>query len=197
MDKRIYPFEGPVTEYRYNFRSVSSEKEVLKVVRFSETQLDDIYNLSLLDRLPEGSESTDKTESKNKDMNVVLATVMQIIVDFLDRNPLWIVYIEGSEEKRKRVYQILLNREYDRLHDKFVILGGYDDYTQLEPFERGKKLRLFYDFKAILIMKDTKEPKAAQLAQEYTLVDKKLEKANQRLQNFTTAQIREMMRKAQ
>lgn len=46
-------------------------------------------------------------------------------------------------------------------------------------------------------MKDTKEPKAAQLANEYTIVDKKLEKANQRLQNFTTAQIREMMRKAQ
>lgn len=143
MDTPIYPFEGPITEYRYNFSSVSTEKEVLKVVRFSETQLEDIYNLSLLDKLPDGRESNDKSETKNKDMDVVLATVMQIIVDFLDRNPPWIVYIEGSEEKRKRVYQILINREYDRLHDKFTILGGYDDYTQLEPFERGKNYDCF------------------------------------------------------
>lgn len=45
-------------------------------------------------------------------------------------------------------------------------------------------------------MKDKQEPKAAQLAYEYAMVDKKLEQANQHLKNLSAVQIREAMRKA-
>jgi hypothetical protein len=45
-------------------------------------------------------------------------------------------------------------------------------------------------------MTEKQEPKAAQLAYEYAIVDKKLEKANQHLKNFSVAQIREAMSKA-
>ncbi len=143
MDKPKYEFEGPVTEYRYNFTSVSTAKEVEKIVRFSATSYEGIYNLSLLDRWADGGESSDKAETKNKDMDKVLATVLQIVVDFLDKNPDWVVYIEGSEAKRKRLYQILLNREYDQLKEKYKILGIFDGYNEVEPFEKAKNYDSF------------------------------------------------------
>lgn len=143
MDKPKYEFEGPVTEYRYNFTSISTTKEVEKIVRFSATTYEDIYNLSLLDRWADGGESSDKAETKNKDMDKVLATVLQIVVDFLDKNPDWVVYIEGSEAKRKRLYQILLNREYDQLKEKYKILGIFDGYNEVEPFGKGKEYDSF------------------------------------------------------
>ncbi|TAH09462.1 MAG: hypothetical protein EAZ14_09065 [Runella slithyformis] len=115
MDTPVYRFYGPVTEYRYHFLSLSIEKEIVKIVRFSETKVADTYNFVLLDMMADGGESNDKTETKNKDMNVVLATVMQIVTDFLDKNLDCFVHIEGSDSKRRRVYQILINREYDRL----------------------------------------------------------------------------------
>ena len=140
MDIPIYRFYGPITEYRYEFMSTSTDKKIIKIVRFSETIVDDTFNLVLLDMMPDGSESNDKIETKNRDMNTVLATVMQIITNFLDKNPTWFVHIEGSDPKRKRLYQILLNREYDHLTD-YVIFGGNDDQKTI--FEKGKTYNYF------------------------------------------------------
>jgi hypothetical protein len=141
MDTPVYRFYGPVTEYRYHFLSLSIEKEVVKIVRFSETKVADTYNLVLLDMMADGGENNDKTETKNKDMNVVLATVMQIVTDFLDKNLDCFVHIEGSDSKRRRVYQILINREYDRLINDYVIFGGNDN--KKEVFEKGKTYSYF------------------------------------------------------
>lgn len=141
MDTPVYRFYGPVTEYRYHFLSLSIEKEIVKIVRFSETKVADTYNLVLLDMMADGGESNDKTETKNKDMNVVLATVMQIVADFLDKNLDCFVHIEGSDSKRRRVYQILINREYDRLINDYVIFGGNDN--KKEVLEKGKTYSYF------------------------------------------------------
>ena len=141
MDKPIYEFYGPIIEYRYAFLSISTEKQVIKVVRFSETEIEDTYNLVLLDIMPDGSESNDKTETKNKDMETVLATVIAIITSFLHENPTWFIHIEGSDIKRKRVYQILINREYTNLTTDYVIFGGNGD--EREIFEKGKNYQYF------------------------------------------------------
>lgn len=57
MDKPYYPFEIFENALRFRFNSISSEKTVEKVISFSKTQFDGIYNLSLLDVLADGSES--------------------------------------------------------------------------------------------------------------------------------------------
>ena len=141
MNIPIYKFYGPITEYRYEFLSISIEKKVIKVVRFSETDTEEIYNLVLLDIMPDGSESNDKTETKNKDMETILATVIAIITSFLHKNPTWFVHIEGSDIKRKRVYQILINREYDNLITDYVIFGGNGEERKV--FEKGKNYQYF------------------------------------------------------
>lgn len=140
MDTPIYKYIGPVIEYCYQFISVSLEKEAMKVVRFSELE-QSIYNLVLLDRYPDGSESNDMTETRNKDMPTVLATVMKIVTDFLHQYPSYFVHFQGSDARRARLYQILINREYDNLLTDYVVFGGIGD--QYEIFEKGKTYQFF------------------------------------------------------
>jgi hypothetical protein len=78
MDEPYYPYERPVTEIKYDFWSVSDEKQVRKRVIFTALDSPNIYNLALVDVLENGSMS-DITETRNKDMKTVLATVIRII----------------------------------------------------------------------------------------------------------------------
>ena len=99
MNEVPYPFEQPRIEYRYEFLSVSSSKQIRKLVLLTLTELNDIYNLALLDLLPDG-ETSDISESKNKDLKTILATVIKIVIDFFDKKPSSIILFQGSDEKR-------------------------------------------------------------------------------------------------
>lgn len=62
MDEPVYPFEHPITEIRYDFKSISREKEVNKRVIFTTSDFQNVYNLALVDVLEDGRLS-DITES--------------------------------------------------------------------------------------------------------------------------------------
>ena len=140
MNENAYSFKDPRIEFHYEFRSVSAEKEVQKVVSFTLTDISGVYNLALLDVLPDG-QTSDITETKNKDMILVLATVVQIIIDFFSKNPGVYVLIRGSDSKRQRLYQILINREWDIIKEQFEVLGG--NGLNLENFETNDTYEYF------------------------------------------------------
>ena len=62
MDEPVYPFEHPITEISYDFKSISREKEVNKRVIFTTSDFQNVYNLALVDVLEDGRLS-DITES--------------------------------------------------------------------------------------------------------------------------------------
>ncbi|AEI47503.1 DUF6934 family protein [Runella slithyformis] len=144
MDEPYYPYERPITEIRYDFRSISQEKEVRKRVIFTALDSPNIYNLALVDVLENGSMS-DITETRNKDMRIVLATVIRIIDDFLHQYPAAIVLFRGSDERRQRLYRLIINRELSEIQKKFIVLGGFDD-LQPESFQADQQ----YDYFLIL-----------------------------------------------
>jgi hypothetical protein len=134
MEEQKYPFKLIQPELRYEFWSRSEEKEIKKIVIFTKIgyKEDNFYNLALMDELANGDLS-DISESRNNDMKTILATVFGIANDFLIKNPDAVIAFKGSDERRHRLYRIALNREIDRLSDKFIIAG----YTNGEvyPFE--------------------------------------------------------------
>ena len=140
MNEKPYFFEPPRIEYRYEFISVSEQKQVKKVVHFSPTDVEGLYNLALLDVLPNGSTS-DVTETNNKDMATVLATVVQIVIDFFDKNPTNFVFIQGSDARRQRLYQIVINRELELIEKHFRVLG-YDG-KNIEVFQSDHTYEYF------------------------------------------------------
>ena len=86
MEEKYFDFERPISEIRYNFKSISQEKEVSKRVIFTTSDYQDFYNLALVDVFDDGSIS-DISETRNKDMIMVLATVIKIIEEFLGKYP--------------------------------------------------------------------------------------------------------------
>jgi hypothetical protein len=79
MEEKPYNFIEKSVKW-YEFESIGSEKTVLKRVIFSAYE-SNVFNLALLDVLDNG-ETSDITESKNKDLTTILATVISIIHDF-------------------------------------------------------------------------------------------------------------------
>jgi hypothetical protein len=140
MQEKSYSFVQIRSEVRYEFVSVSAEKEVKKVVTFVPTEIDNVYNLALLDELPDGTTS-DTTETKNNDMITVLATVIKIIDDFLDKDNNALVFFQGSDERRQRLYQIVISRELDEIQKQFWVFGGNDSTP--EPFVKNKNYEFF------------------------------------------------------
>ena len=55
MDEPQYLFKSPTTEIRYDFKSISHEKEVNKRVVFTTSDFQNVYNLALVDVLEDGS----------------------------------------------------------------------------------------------------------------------------------------------
>jgi hypothetical protein len=139
MDEQAYSFQEPQANYIYRFKSSSSEKEVTKLVKFTLTDTENVYNLALLDLLPDG-QTSDITETKNKDMVTVLATVIKIVVDFLDKFPTVAVLFSGSDQRRQRLYRILIGRELQTIQKKFNVFGSIGN--EIEFFEPNQA----YDF---------------------------------------------------
>ena len=86
MNEKSYPFKISTANIRYSFESVSEEKVIEKAVIFVETDYPNIYNLALVDVLEDRTES-DITVSNNNDLETVMATVIKIIDDFLNKFP--------------------------------------------------------------------------------------------------------------
>jgi hypothetical protein len=132
MDKPYYPFETLDNFIRFRFTSISSEKKVEKIINFSKTQFDGIYNLALLDILADGSES-DIVQTKNKDMEKVLATVFRTMEVFFQNHPNCGIAFSGSSPERIRLYRIAIARELESALKLFNIIGIKEGL--MYPFE--------------------------------------------------------------
>ncbi len=140
MEEKAYSFSLARTEFRYEFFSTSTEKVVKKVVLFTETSASMVYNLALLDELENG-ELSDVSETNNNDLVMVMATVIQIVEEFLKIKPEYFVIFKGSDERRQRLYRIIISRELLKIQKKFDIFGGIGkDF--IADFEPNKE----YDF---------------------------------------------------
>ncbi|MEI7584587.1 hypothetical protein [Runella sp.] len=78
--------------------------------------------MALADSFPDGSYS-DKSITNNDDMEMVMATVIQIVLRFFEKYPSKMVYIEGSTPERTRLYRIIMSRELLEIEKVFTVYG--------------------------------------------------------------------------
>ena len=122
MEEVPYNYEQSITEIRYDFVSKSQDKDVAKRVSFTTSDYQNIYNLALLDVLESG-EVSDISESRNRDMKTILATVIRITEEFLNKNQQSIVIFKGSDERRQRLYRLVISRDITEIQKKFTVFG--------------------------------------------------------------------------
>lgn len=131
MEEQKYPFSLVSNETRYEFISTDGTKETKKVVVITEVDNNILYNLALLDELENG-ELSDVSESRNKDMEIILATVFQIVNAYLEKYPNHLLIFKGSDKRRQRLYRIVIDKELSNILPIFTIFGYYNG--QLMPF---------------------------------------------------------------
>lgn len=130
-----YNFESSPDALRFEFDSISSQKQIRKVVEYTPLpQNPNIYNLGFGD-LKEDGNIDDLVVSDNKDMERVLATVIQTIFTFFESRPKNTILFLGSTESRTRLYQIAIARNIDEMGGMLQIRGIRN--AEIEEFVKG------------------------------------------------------------
>lgn len=117
MNYPPYPF----TRFADRYIFVSTGKaDIPKIVEFSSLTIVNLYNLCFGDLLPDGV-IDDMVNSNNGDLIRVLSTVIEIIVDFIDKHPKSKIVFTGSTSRRTVLYHRILKIYYADFNSQFKI----------------------------------------------------------------------------
>jgi hypothetical protein len=102
----------------FEFISEGTKGQIPKLIKYSETNLKDMYNLAFGDKNPESGEIDDKTVSNNGDSEKVLATVVATVYAFSDKYPDSWIFATGSTKARTRLYRMGITRYIDEIKNE-------------------------------------------------------------------------------
>jgi hypothetical protein len=118
MSATPYNYKRQYAE-RYIFTSIG-KKRIEKVVDFVPLGISNLISMGFGDLLPDGS-IDDTATSNNGDITKVLATVIQILKDFLADYPRIEVFFMGSTYERTKLYTRILKTYYPIFNRDFII----------------------------------------------------------------------------
>ena len=125
----------------FEFISEGPNGKIVKVVQYSETNLENVYNLAFGDYDEQTGKINDTIVTNNYDSKKVLATVASTVYAFTGKKPDAIVYATGSNDARTRLYRIgITNNLVEILHD-FDVFGFRND--NWEEFEKAAEYEAF------------------------------------------------------
>ena len=91
---------GDYSEYK--FISSGPNGNIVKILIFKRIFVDTLYNLALLDVMDDGTLS-DTHLSNNNDLRKILATIVEVIIDYTDEFPERNIYFQGSDDEGRRI----------------------------------------------------------------------------------------------
>jgi len=119
----------------FEFDSIGSRGVIRKVVRYTEINIKNFYNLGFGDKDPLTGFISDLSVTNNNDSNKVLATVAATLYAFTDNHPGVTIIATGSTEARTRLYRIGISYNLTAIEQDFIILGLTQ--TDCEPFRKN------------------------------------------------------------
>lgn len=141
-----YATEG---DYKlFKFTSEGPKGSITKLVVYTETNKENVYNLAFGDYDEETGNIDDKTVSDNKDSRKVLATVASTLYVFTEKYKDAWVYATGSNNARTRLYRMGITVNLEEISADFEVFGLQENIWY--EFEKGK------DYEAFLITRRTK-----------------------------------------
>jgi hypothetical protein len=133
MDKPFYEFTILDDAFRFEFKSIG-RKNIEKAIIIQNTDVPNYYSLLLTDIQIDDSIDV-LIESKNGDMEKIMATVIQTILVFLAYHPNAYIAFIGSTASRTRLYNIILSKELENFKT-INIYGLYEN--KFVPFVRNQ-----------------------------------------------------------
>ena len=122
-----YPLRAEKSLMVYEFTSDGPRGKIQKIVKYSETNFKDLYNLAFGDKDQATGEINDKTISNNGDSDMVLATVVSTVYAFTEKYPDAWIFAIGSTKARTRLYKIGISKYLLEIRLDFQVFGLKDD----------------------------------------------------------------------
>ena len=107
----------------FEFTSIGPKGKIDKLVKFSETNLKDLYNLAFGDKDLKTGGINDKIVSNNADSEMVLATVVSTVYAFTDKYSDAYVFATGSTKARTRLYRMGITKYIAEIKKDFWVYG--------------------------------------------------------------------------
>ncbi len=148
MDKPSYSFSVSEDSLVYEFDSMSDIQIIRKIVVY-EPLIDELYHMGFGD-LTSNSDIDYKIQSKNKDMDKVLMTVVKTMFLFFENYPDKKIVFGGSTESRSRLYRQIITKFIEKAELYFDIEGFKTNGIQ-ESFQKNS------DYYAFLISQKYEE----------------------------------------
>ena len=139
-DKR-YQLESSPSFMSYEFISEGPRGRIVKLVKYTETNIKDIYNLGFGDKLGEADDYDDMAISDNSDSTRVLATIAATVYTFTDKYPNSYVLAKGSTTARTRLYRIGISNYLEEIEEDFIVFGFIN--SKWEEFEKNRDYSTF------------------------------------------------------
>lgn len=131
-------------EFRvYSFYSEGIKGLVKKMVVFSYTGENDIYNLGFGDYNSETKTIDDEIITNNGDSLKVLATVASTVYAFTEKHPHALVFATGSNNVRTRLYRMGITNNLEDIKADFEVYGLRVDNNVWEEFISGDDYEAF------------------------------------------------------
>ena len=127
----------------FEFMSEGQNGLIRKRVEYSLTDKVNIYILSFGDVDSENDDFDDEVISNNNDTKKVLSTVASTVYLFTAVFPKAIVYAEGNNATRNRLYRMGISNNLEELQETFNVYGFIENKGWFE-YEKNKNYSSFF-----------------------------------------------------
>ncbi|QSW88299.1 hypothetical protein J0383_18800 [Flavobacterium endoglycinae] len=129
MDYPKYELSASTDNLVFKFVSNGTNGDIPKAIVYKITDNENIYNLGFgdvisIDPITGELNLDDLVESKNGDMEKIIATVAHSAYIFSKKYPDRLIFFRGSTPVRTRLYRSAISREFEELSKTFEIYGA-------------------------------------------------------------------------
>ncbi|MDD2345765.1 MAG: hypothetical protein PHY85_06435 [Bacteroidales bacterium] len=150
MNKPKYLYKSEDCLRVYEFISEGPKGLIKKMVQYTYTGTENVYNLAFGDYNEETKTIDDFSITNNGDSIKVLATVASTVYAFTEKHPNAWIFATGSSNVRTRLYRMGITNNLEEIKADFDIYGLTVDDNIWEEFIIGE------DYEAFLITKKKK-----------------------------------------
>lgn len=147
MNNLKYLYKSEESLKIYEFISEGPKGQIHKMVEYSETGTENIYNLAFGDFNVKTNSIDDFSITNNGDSIKVLSTVASTVYVFTEKYPKAWIFATGSTAVRTRLYRMGITNNLEEIKEDFKVFGLTIDENEWEEFIVGE------DYEAFLITK--------------------------------------------
>ena len=145
LNKPKYLYKSERKYRHFSFVSEGPKGRITKMVEYSQTGQENVYNLGFGDYDSSNQSINDLSITNNGDSLKVLATVASTVYVFLEKYPDCWIFATGSSQARTRLYRMGITNNLVEIEESFKVFALSVDTNEWEVFTVGKDYEAFFN----------------------------------------------------